>query len=94
MASHSLHDHQHRGAPRAFFWAVVLNSAFSGLQLAIGIGFGSLALILMAAWVLHLLTDAAVSAAMLISAVLVGLGAAGEGPQCLTRRRTQGHQPR
>jgi cobalt-zinc-cadmium efflux system protein len=45
MASHSHHDHQHRGAPRAFFWGVVLNSALSGLQLAIGIGFGSLALI-------------------------------------------------
>ncbi len=44
--SHSPHDHQReRGAPRAFFWGVVLNSALSGLQLAIGIGFGSLALI-------------------------------------------------
>lgn len=45
MASHSHHDHQHRGAPRAFFWGVVLNSGLSGLQLVIGIGFGSLALI-------------------------------------------------
>ncbi|MEA5441442.1 cation diffusion facilitator family transporter [Cyanobium gracile] len=45
MASHSHHDHPHRGAPRAFFWGVVLNSGLSGLQLAIGIGFGSLALI-------------------------------------------------
>ncbi|MEA5416997.1 cation diffusion facilitator family transporter [Synechococcus sp. BA-132 BA5] len=31
--------------PRAFLWGVVLNSALSGLQLAIGFGFGSLALI-------------------------------------------------
>ncbi len=45
MASHSHHDHQHHGAPRAFFWGVVLNSGLSGLQLVIGIGFGSLALI-------------------------------------------------
>ncbi len=47
MASHShQHEHQHRqGSPRAFFWGVLLNSALSGLQLAIGIGFGSLALI-------------------------------------------------
>jgi len=53
MASHSHqhkqaheHGHQHpQGSPRAFFWGVLLNSALSGLQLAIGIGFGSLALI-------------------------------------------------
>ncbi|KAF0652903.1 cation diffusion facilitator family transporter [Cyanobium sp. Copco_Reservoir_LC18] len=55
MASHSHqhelqhqhgHEHPHRqGSPRAFFWGVLLNSALSGLQLAIGIGFGSLALI-------------------------------------------------
>ncbi len=49
MASHSHHhDHGHphrQGSPRAFFWGVLLNSALSGLQLAIGIGFGSLALI-------------------------------------------------
>ncbi|WP_094584010.1 cation diffusion facilitator family transporter [Synechococcus sp. BO 8801] len=53
MASHS-HQHEHghphghphrQGSPRAFFWGVLLNSALSGLQLAIGIGFGSLALI-------------------------------------------------
>ncbi|MEA5412079.1 cation diffusion facilitator family transporter [Synechococcus sp. BA-120 BA3] len=52
MASHSHehppHDHGHphgQGSPRAFFWGVLLNSGLSGLQLAIGIGFGSLALI-------------------------------------------------
>jgi cobalt-zinc-cadmium efflux system protein len=40
------HGHQHpQGSPRAFFWGVLLNSGLSGLQLAIGIGFGSLALI-------------------------------------------------
>jgi cobalt-zinc-cadmium efflux system protein len=40
------HQHQHRpGSPRAFIWGVLLNSGLSGLQLAIGIGFGSLALI-------------------------------------------------
>ncbi|KEF42563.1 MAG: cation transporter [Cyanobium sp. CACIAM 14] len=39
-------QHQHRpGSPKAFFWSVVLNSGLSGLQLAIGFGFGSLALI-------------------------------------------------
>ena len=46
MASHSHSPHHHnRGAPKAFFWGVLLNSGLSGLQLAIGIGFGSLALI-------------------------------------------------
>lgn len=46
MASHPPHHHHHqRGAPRAFLWGVLLNSGLSGLQLAIGIGFGSLALI-------------------------------------------------
>lgn len=40
------HQHQHRaGSARAFFWGVLLNSGLSGLQLAIGFGFGSLALI-------------------------------------------------
>ncbi len=39
-------QHQHRpGSPQAFFWSVVLNSGLSALQLVIGIGFGSLALI-------------------------------------------------
>ncbi len=51
MASHSYpHEHPHgpghrQGSPRAFFWGVLLNSGLSGLQLAIGMGFGSLALI-------------------------------------------------
>ena len=42
------HAEQHRlrpGSPRAFRWSVILNTALSGLQLAIGFGFGSLALI-------------------------------------------------
>jgi cobalt-zinc-cadmium efflux system protein len=39
-------QHQHRpGSPAAFFWSVVLNSGLSALQMVIGIGFGSLALI-------------------------------------------------
>lgn len=39
-------QHEHRdGNPAAFRWSVLLNSCLSGLQLAIGIGFGSLALI-------------------------------------------------
>ncbi len=45
---HQAHEHGHthrQGSPRAFFWGVLLNSGLSGLQLAIGIGFGSLALI-------------------------------------------------
>jgi cobalt-zinc-cadmium efflux system protein len=38
--------HEHRpGSAAAFRWSVVLNSALSGLQLAIGLTFGSLALI-------------------------------------------------
>ena len=41
-----LRQHEHRGgSPGAFRWSVILNSALSGLQLAIGFGFGSLALI-------------------------------------------------
>lgn len=40
------HQHEHRpGSPGAFRWSVILNSALSGLQLAIGFGFGSLALV-------------------------------------------------
>jgi cobalt-zinc-cadmium efflux system protein len=39
-------QHEHRpGSAAAFRWSIVLNSALSGLQLAIGLGFGSLALI-------------------------------------------------
>jgi cobalt-zinc-cadmium efflux system protein len=40
------HQHQHRlGSAAAFRWSIVLNTGLSGLQLAIGFGFGSLALI-------------------------------------------------
>ena len=40
------HQHEHRaGSPGAFRWSVILNSGLSGLQLVIGFGFGSLALI-------------------------------------------------
>ena len=40
------HQHEHRaGSPAAFRWSIVLNSGLSGLQLAIGMAFGSLALI-------------------------------------------------
>ncbi|MFM7085536.1 MAG: cation diffusion facilitator family transporter [Cyanobium sp.] len=39
-------QHEHRpGSAAAFRWSIVLNSALSGLQLAIGVAFGSLALI-------------------------------------------------
>jgi cobalt-zinc-cadmium efflux system protein len=39
-------QHQHRpGSAAAFRWSVILNSALSGLQLVIGVAFGSLALI-------------------------------------------------
>ncbi|MFN5162963.1 MAG: cation diffusion facilitator family transporter, partial [Cyanobacteriota bacterium] len=38
--------HEHRpGSPAAFRWSILLNAALSGLQLAIGTAFGSLALI-------------------------------------------------
>lgn len=39
-------QHQHRpGSPAAFRWSIILNAALSGLQLAIGLGFQSLALV-------------------------------------------------
>jgi len=39
-------QHEHRpGSAAAFRWSIVLNSALSGLQLAIGLAFGSLALV-------------------------------------------------
>ena len=39
-------QHQHRaGSPAAFRWSVILNSGLSGLQLVVGFGFGSLALV-------------------------------------------------
>ncbi|MFN5697100.1 MAG: cation diffusion facilitator family transporter, partial [Cyanobacteriota bacterium] len=39
-------QHDHRpGSPAAFRWSILLNAALSGLQLAIGTAFGSLALI-------------------------------------------------
>ena len=39
------HHHHHRGAAAAFRWSVLLNALLTGAQLAIGFGFGSLALI-------------------------------------------------
>ena len=40
------HDHGHRSsAPGAFRWSIVLNSGITALQLVIGFGFGSVALI-------------------------------------------------
>jgi cobalt-zinc-cadmium efflux system protein len=41
-SSHHGHDH---GAARAFRWSILLNSGLTALQLVIGFGFGSLALI-------------------------------------------------
>ena len=40
-----LHHHHHGGAAAAFRWSVLLNALLTGAQLAIGFGFGSLALI-------------------------------------------------
>ena len=46
MGAHHHHHHQnHRGAAAAFRWSVLLNALLTGAQLAIGFGFGSLALI-------------------------------------------------
>jgi len=42
---HHHHDHAHGPAAGAFRWSVLLNALLSGMQLAIGFGFGSLALI-------------------------------------------------
>ena len=42
---HHHHHHHHRGAAAAFRWSVLLNALLTGAQLAIGFGFGSLALI-------------------------------------------------
>ena len=40
------HQHEHRpGSAAAFRWSVILNSGLSGLQLVVGFGFGSLALV-------------------------------------------------
>ena len=39
------HHHHHGGAAAAFRWSVLLNALLTGAQLAIGFGFGSLALI-------------------------------------------------
>ena len=44
MGAHH-HHHHHRGASAAFRWSVLLNALLTGAQLAIGFGFGSLALI-------------------------------------------------
>ena len=49
MGDHHEHHHHHHhaqeGRDRAFRWSVLLNAALTGVQLAIGFGFGSLALI-------------------------------------------------
>jgi len=42
---HDQHDHQHGRAGGAFRWSIALNSGLTALQLVIGFGFGSLALI-------------------------------------------------
>ena len=45
---HDHHDHSHAspgGAAAAFRWSIALNSGLTALQLAIGFGFGSLALV-------------------------------------------------
>jgi cobalt-zinc-cadmium efflux system protein len=42
---HHHHDHSGHGAGAAFRWSVLLNAGLTGLQLVIGFGFGSLALI-------------------------------------------------
>ena len=73
-------QHEHReGNPAAFRWSVLLNSALSGLQLAIGIGFGSLALIGDA---LHNLGD--------VAGLLLGWGAERLSARPANRRFTYG----
>ncbi len=43
---HGCHGHSHGLSPgRAFRWSILLNSLLTGLQLVIGLGFGSLALV-------------------------------------------------
>ena len=42
---HSHHDHASRQAGRAFRWSIVLNGGLTALQLVVGLGFGSLALV-------------------------------------------------
>jgi len=79
MGHHHDHDHHHdHNAPgtaaAAFRWSMVLNSGLTALQLAIGFGFGSLALIGDA---LHNLGD------------VVGLGL-GWGAERLSRRPASG----
>ncbi len=42
---HQGHQHHHDGAGRAFRWSIALNCGLTALQLVVGFGFGSLALI-------------------------------------------------
>ena len=73
-------QHEHRdGNPAAFRWSVLLNSGLSALQLAIGIGFGSLALIGDA---LHNLGD--------VAGLGLGWGAEGLATRPPTERFTYG----
>ena len=74
------HQHEHRpGSPAAFRWSVILNSALSGLQLVIGFGFGSLALISDA---IHNLGD--------VAGLLLGWGAERLSTRPATGRFTYG----
>lgn len=75
------HGHHHRHQPHAgaFRWSVLLNSGLTGLQLAIGLGCGSLALISDA---LHNLGD--------VAGLLLGWGAERLAAQPATARFTYG----
>ena len=76
-------QHEHRpGSAAAFRWSIALNSTLSGLQLAIGFGFGSLALVGDA---LHNLGD--------VAGMLVGWGAGGLGGRPSNPRFTYGLYP-
>jgi cobalt-zinc-cadmium efflux system protein len=73
-------QHQHRpGSPAAFRWSVILNSGLSGLQLVVGFGFGSLALISDA---IHNLGD--------VAGLLLGWGAERLSTRPATGRFTYG----
>ena len=74
-------QHQHRpGSAAAFRWSIVLNSALSGLQLAIGLAFGSLAL---SGDAVHILGD--------VAGLLFGWGAERLSARPPTPRFTYGY---
>ena len=65
---HRLHEHR-PGSAAAFRWSVLLNALLTGLQLVVGLAFGSLALVGDA---LHNLGD--------VAGLLLGWGRSGSAP--------------